>query len=108
MFDMFDTRQRGFVYIFIFDSSYNFFMLFRYLPREKIELLFASLFELIGYPKDEQIGANISQKHIENLIQIVDESTNKRLSRERFMNIENINWIDGNNGIGILHIEHSC
>ncbi|CAF0749732.1 unnamed protein product [Rotaria sp. Silwood1] len=90
LFDMFDTRHQG------------------SLPLEQIELLFASLFELIGHPTDEQCGANISQRQIVHLLQVVDESKSKCLSRDQFMNIGNTNWTDEENGIGTLLIEHSC
>ncbi|CAF0917011.1 unnamed protein product [Adineta steineri] len=79
-----------------------------YLSREAIEPLFASMFELIGHPLDEQSGANISQRHITHLIQMVDESKKKRLSREQFMNMADTDWTDQDNGIGTLLFEYSC
>ncbi len=82
--------------------------LISYLSREQIEPLFASLFELIGLPTDEQSGANISQQQITYLIQTVDESQSKRLSRSQFMNMRDTDWTDESNGVGILLIEHSC
>jgi len=85
-----------------------FFYLISYLPRETIEPLFASLFELIGYPTAEQCGGNISQRQIIHLIEAVDRSTNKILSRSQFINITNTDWIDQENGVGTLLIEHSC
>jgi hypothetical protein len=78
------------------------------LPREIIEQLFAALFELIGYPTDNQSGSNISQRHIAHLIRTVDESKNKRLTRNQFINIQNSDWTDEDNGVGTLLIEHSC
>jgi hypothetical protein len=66
------------------------------------------MFELIGHPIDEQCGADISQQHIVHLIQVVDRSYNKRLSRDQFMNIRNTNWKDEDNGVGTLLVEHTC
>jgi hypothetical protein len=83
-------------------------LLISYLSREKIEPLFASLFELIGYPTGEQSGANISQQQITHLIRVVDESNNKRLLRNQFINFGNTDWTDEDNGVGTLLIEHPC
>jgi hypothetical protein len=105
---MLDTRQKGFVFIDILQLFLSFCDLISYLPREQIEPLFASLFELIGLPTDEQSGAKISQQQITHLIQTVDESQNKRLSRSQFMNMRDTDWTDESNGVGILLIEHSC
>ncbi len=105
---MLDTRQKGFVFIDILQLFLPFCDLISYLSREQIEPLFASLFELIGLPTDEQSGAKISQQQITHLIQTVDESQNKRLSRSQFMNMRDTDWTDEINGVGILLIEHSC
>jgi hypothetical protein len=105
---MLDTHQKGFVFIFIFQLFLSFYDLISYLPQEKIEPLFAYLFELIGLPTGEQCGANISQRQITHLIQTVDESQHKRLSRSQFINIRNTDWTDESNGIGILLTENSC
>jgi hypothetical protein len=107
---MLDTHQKGFVFIYLFFSCFflSFADLISYLFQDKIEPLFASLFELIGLPTEEQCGANISQRQIAHLIQTVDESQEKRLSRSQFMNMRNTDWTDETNGIGMLLIEHSC
>ena len=57
---------------------------------------------------DEQNGVNISQMHIAHLIELVETSENKRLLRERFVNIGNVEWIDEDNGAGALFVEQSC
>jgi hypothetical protein len=105
---MFDTYNKGFVFIF----NLKFFIILRYLisylPRETIEPLFASLFELIGYPTDKQCGANISQRKITHLIEVVDKSKNKRLLRNQFINMTNTDWMDEDNGVGTLLVEYSC
>lgn len=108
LFDMLDTRGKGSVLIFTLNFIYIILLLIRYLPQEKIEPLFASMFELVGYPTDGQSGANISQQQIAHLIQAVDDSTNKRLSRDQFMNIRKINWVDEDSGVGTLLAEHAC
>lgn len=80
----------------------------RSLPQEKIELLFASFFKLIGQPINEQCNTYISQQHITHLIDTVDKSQKKCLTRDQFINIANVTWMDKDNGIGTLLIEHSC
>lgn len=89
--------------------SIEFDCILSYLSREKIEVLFAALFELIGLPDDDDDNrTHISQSQIAHLIEIVDASEEKRLSRNQFMNIRNKGWIDQSNGVGTLLIEHSC
>ena len=66
------------------------------------------MFELIGYPIDGQSGGKICQRHIAHLIQVVDQSKNKRLTRNQFINIQNSDWTDEDNGIGTLLVEHAC
>ncbi|CAF1591792.1 unnamed protein product [Adineta ricciae] len=90
LFDMLDTRRKG------------------YLLRDAIEPLFGLLFELIGHPTDEQNDVNISQMHIAHLIELIETNKNKRLLREHFVNIGNVEWIDEDNGAGALFIEQSC
>ncbi len=66
------------------------------------------MFELVGYPTEEQSGRNISQRQVTHLIQVVDESQSKRLSRAQFLSIRNTDWMDEENGVGPLLVEHSC
>jgi hypothetical protein len=66
------------------------------------------MFELIGHPTDEQSGGKISQRHIAHVIQIVDQSKSQRLTRDQFINIQNSDWTDEDNGIGTLLAEHLC
>ncbi|CAF4394372.1 unnamed protein product [Rotaria socialis] len=90
LFDMIDTHHKGL------------------LSREKIEPLFMALFKLIGHSTNEQNGTSISQRHIVHLLQVIDESKNKCLSRNQFINIGNTIWTDEDNGIGVLLAEHPC
>lgn len=66
------------------------------------------MFELIGHPVDEQSGANISQRHIAHLMEMIDTNRQKRLSREQFVNIGSIEWLDKDYGTGMLLVEQSC
>ncbi|UJR32855.1 hypothetical protein I4U23_020317 [Adineta vaga] len=90
LFDMFDIREKG------------------YLSRDVTEQLFASMFEHIGHPVNEQSGANISQQHITHLMEMIDKNKHKRLLREQFINIGSIEWTDEENGTGTLLTEQLC
>lgn len=79
-----------------------------YLSREKIEILFAALFELIGLSDNDDNHTPISQQQITHLIELVDASEEKKLLRNQFINMKHKGWTDQSNGIGSLLIEHSC
>ena len=89
-------------------SPFSFCFQISYLSRDNVETLFAALFELIGLPNANESTTYISQQQIVHLIEIIDRTPEKKLTRKQFLNIRNTNWTDVNDGVGTLLIEHSC
>jgi hypothetical protein len=82
---------------------------FRYLSPKRAEALFKAVLELIGSePPDEHRGLRISYRQVAHLRRMLKDQKNESLSRELFINLGNLTWIDEETGIGTTLIDQLC
>ena len=50
----------------------------------------------------------MSHAQVTHLMQRLRQNPDKRLRRDQFIDIDSATWIDEDNGVGTLLVEHSC
>ena len=76
----------------------------RSLSATEVLSLLAYLSQLLGNPTE----GCMSHAQVTHLMQRLRQNPDKRLRRDQFIDIDSATWIDEDNGVGTLLVEHSC